>query len=88
MRCLLSVILFGIFLVSLESRRISPNGFGGNFPLSLILFSQVWIATKLTIEYGHWVGIAFGICCVYDDLLCFQKYLGGTIEHCWGQLTC
>ena len=40
MRCPLSVILFSISLVSLGSRRISPNGFGGNFPLSLILFSQ------------------------------------------------
>jgi len=26
----------------------------------LILFSQLWIALKLGIEYGYWLGLAFG----------------------------
>ncbi|WP_297510120.1 hypothetical protein [Thermococcus sp.] len=55
-----SVALFGIFLLSLIVGRVSPNGFRRDFALSLVLFSQLWIALKLGIEYGYWLGLAFG----------------------------
>ena len=55
-----SVTLFGIFLLSLVVGRVSPNGFRRDFALSLVLFSQLWIALKLGIEYGYWLGLAFG----------------------------
>ena len=53
-------ILFGIFLLSLVVGRVSPNEFRKDFALSLVLFSQLWIALKLGIGYGYWLGLAFG----------------------------
>jgi len=54
------IVLFGIFLFSIWVGRVSPNGFKRDFPLSLILFSQIWVALKLASEFGYWIGIAFG----------------------------
>ncbi|WP_457742402.1 hypothetical protein [Thermococcus sp.] len=54
------LVLLGIFLFSIWIGRVSPTGFRRDFPLALLLFSQIWIALKLAGEYGYWIGIAFG----------------------------
>ena len=54
------LIFFGIFLLSLIAGKVSPNEFRKDFALLLVLFSQLWIALKLGIEYGYWLGLAFG----------------------------
>lgn len=54
-------ILFMIFIFSFWIGRISPNEFRRDFPLALLLFSQVYLAIKLALAYEYWLVIAFGI---------------------------
>jgi len=45
--------ILGIFIASLYVGRISPNGFRRDFPLALLLFSQVYILLNLLIGVGY-----------------------------------
>lgn len=47
------VVVLGILLISLYIGRISPNGFRRDFPLALLLSSQVYIFLELLIGIGY-----------------------------------
>ena len=47
-------VFTGILILSLYIGRISPNGFRRDFPLALLLFSQVYLFLRLLIGVGYY----------------------------------